>query len=108
MPLIVVMAFGISWVYGGIRMLFPGRYYRRAYRSSDLAGKSYRAGLDENGLRIVGEFCQWSVQWPGVQLKGEDERVFIFYAANTIVIFGKKFLSTEQQQEIRKLGGLKP
>jgi hypothetical protein len=106
-PLIIVMAFGISWVYSGIRMLFPGRYYRRAYRSSELAGKSYKADLDENRLRIVGEFCEWTVKWPGVKIKGEDERVFFFYAANSIFIFGKKFLNGEQQEELRKLGGLK-
>jgi len=106
-PLLIVMAFGISWIYGGIRILFPGRYYRRAYQSSELAGKSYSAEIDGNGLRVAGELCEWSVKWPGVQLKGEDERVFIFYAANTIFIFGKKFLNGEQQQELRRLGGLK-
>ncbi|HEX4002064.1 MAG TPA: hypothetical protein VHX36_05410 [Candidatus Acidoferrales bacterium] len=77
-PLIIVMAFGISWIYGGVRILFPGRYYRRAYRSSELTGKSYQAEMDENGFHVAGEFCEWSVKWPGVQIKGEDERVFIF------------------------------
>ena len=105
-PLIIVAVFGISWVYGGIRILFPRRYYRRVYRSSELSDKSYKAELDESGFRVAGDFCEWTVKWPGLKLKGEDERVFIFCAANTIFIFGKKFLTNEQQQELRKLGGL--
>jgi YcxB-like protein len=106
-PLILCAAFGISWIYGGVRILFPSRYFRRAYRSSDLADKSYNAEMNENGFHVAGEFCEWSVKWPAVQVKGESKRVFILYAANTIFIFGKKFLSSEQQEELRRLSGLK-
>lgn len=106
-PLIIVFALGVSWIYGGIRILLPSRYFRRGYGPSKLAGKSYRAEVNEDGFRVAGDFCEWNVEWPGVQLKGEDERVFILYAANTIFIFGKKFLSREQQEELRRLSGLK-
>ncbi|MGO9591608.1 MAG: YcxB family protein [Candidatus Acidiferrales bacterium] len=106
-PLIILAAFGISWIYGGIRMLFPARHFRRAYGSSALVGQSYKADIDEKGFHVASELCEWSVKWPAVQIKGEDERVFIFFAANTIFIFGKKSLSAKQQEELRKLGGLK-
>lgn len=106
-PLIIGLVFGVMWIYGGIRMLLPSRHFRRAYQSSGLAGKVYKAEADESGFHVAGELHEWNVKWPGVQLKGEDERVFIFYAANTIFIFGKKFLTGEQQEELRRLSGMK-
>ncbi|HUA01418.1 MAG TPA: YcxB family protein [Candidatus Aquilonibacter sp.] len=105
-PFAALATLGIASIYGGFRLLFPSRYFRGAYGPSGLAGKSYHADVNETGLRVAGEFCEWTVKWPGVQLKGEDERVLIFYAANTIFIFGKRFLTNEQQQELRRLGGL--
>ena len=70
-------------------------------------GKSFQADADENGFHITGEFFEWRVKWPAVRLKGEDERVFMFVAGGTVYIFGKKFLSSDQQQELRRISGLK-
>lgn len=100
---VLLAAIGIWWSYAGIRMLFPARHFRRAYRSFQFAGKSFKADMDENEFRIAGEFIEWRVKWPAVQTKSENERVFIFVAGGTIFIFGKKFLSSDQQQELRKL-----
>jgi len=91
----------------GIQMLYPTRYFRRAYRSFEFVGKSFQADADENGFHITGEFFEWRVKWPAVRLKGEDERVFMFVAGGTVYIFGKKFLSSDQQQELRRISGLK-
>jgi len=66
----------------------------------------FAADVDENGFEIKGEFCDWRVKWLGVTLRGEDRRVFIFVSGGTIFIFGKKFLSGEQQEDLRRLSGL--
>jgi hypothetical protein len=42
------------------------------------------------------------VAWSEVHLKGENKRVFMFYAKGTIFIFGKKYLTDEQQRDIRR------
>lgn len=106
LPLVLLAAVGIWWMYAGVRILFPARYFRRAYRSFEFAGKSFSANVDEGGFQIAGEFFEWRVKWPGVRLKAEDRRVFMFLAGGTIYIFGKKFLSGEQQEQLRKLSGL--
>jgi hypothetical protein len=103
---ILVAATGVSSIYGGLRILFPSRYFRRAYRRFEFAGKPFEADVNENGFEIKSDFCDWSVRWPGVQLKGEDGEVFIFVSGGTIFIFGKKYLNNEQQQELRGLSGL--
>ena len=102
LAVILLAAIGAWWIYGGSRILFPARYFRRAYRSFEFAGKSFKADVDDDGFQIAGEFCEWRVKWPAVRVKGEDELVFIFFAGGTIYIFGKKFLSGDQQQELRK------
>ena len=97
---------GAWWIYIGVLNLFPARHLRRAYRGSELAGREFKAEVDEGGFGITGELCTWRVQWPGVRLKGEDAQVFILYSQGTIFMFGKKYLSNEQQQELRRLSGL--
>lgn len=74
----LLTAIGVWWMWAGIGMLFPAKRFRRAYDSSALAGKLYRAEVGEGGLQVAGEFCEWSVKWPGVQFKREDERVLYF------------------------------
>jgi len=103
---ILIGAIGIWWTYAGIRMVFPSRYFRRAYRTFAFAGTKFKADIDESGFEIKSDFCEWIVRWPGVQLKGDDERVFIFVSGGTIFIFGKKYLNSEQQEELRRLSGL--
>ncbi len=88
--------------YFGIYNLFPTHYCRRYYAKSGLAGTSYRAELDENGFSVSGDGCSWRVLWPDVRLKGEDSRVFMFTAKGTVFMFGKKYLSAEQQKAIRQ------
>jgi hypothetical protein len=87
-------------------MLFPAAYFRRSFRSFAFAGKVFAALVDLNGFQIEGECFKWSVEWPGVASKGEDKQVFIFVSGGIIFIFGKKFLTNEQQDELRKLSGL--
>jgi hypothetical protein len=105
-PIVLVMMLTGAWfIYWGIRSLFPARHYRRHYPHSGLAGKTYHAELDENGFAVSGDDCSWRVPWAEAQLKGEDNRVFAFSGKNTIFIFGKQYLTDEQQKEIRRLAG---
>ncbi|HXQ26667.1 MAG TPA: YcxB family protein [Candidatus Acidoferrales bacterium] len=106
-PSFLLGVIGAWWIYAGVRNLFPSRFFRRAYRAFEFAGKGFEADVDENGFEVKGDFCDWRVRWPGVRLKGEDDRVFIFTSGGTIFTFGKKYLNSGQQQELRRLSGLK-
>jgi hypothetical protein len=101
-PPVLVLLTGLLFIYAGIAALFPARHYRRYYSQSDLAGKKYCAEVDENGFLVNGDNCCWRVLWTETLLKGEDTRVFMFCAKGTIFIFGKKYLSEEQQQAVRQ------
>jgi hypothetical protein len=106
-PLPFILAVPGFWlIYCGTVSLFPARYIRRAYRSSDIAGKKYRAEVNEEGFQVAGDVCNWRIQWAGVSAKGENEIVFILFAANTIFMFGKQYLTSEQQTELRRLAAL--
>ncbi|HWZ55790.1 MAG TPA: YcxB family protein [Verrucomicrobiae bacterium] len=103
---ILLAGIGVWWVWAGIACFFPARYLRRAYAKQRLAGELYRADVNEDGFEVVGKFRSWRVQWPGVLLKGENQDMFVFFASNTIFIFGKKYLNLEQQAELRKFAAL--
>ena len=98
---------GAWWIYGVLVSIFPARYFRKAYPKSMLAGKKFKADVGEDGFEVVGDTCTWRVQWPGVSVKGENERVFVFSSYGTLFIFGKEYLSSEQQRELRRVSGLK-
>jgi hypothetical protein len=100
-PPILLFLTGAWFIYGGIVSLFPTRHYRSKNPRSGLAGKNYHVELDENGFSVSGDSCGWRVLWTEVQLKSEDKRVFMFSAKGTIFIFGKKYLTDEQQESIR-------
>jgi hypothetical protein len=104
---ILLLVTGAWCVYGGIASLFPTRYYRRSYPESELAGKNYHAELNENGFSVTGDSCSWRVLWGEVRLKGENKRVFMFSAKSTIFIFGKRYLSDEQQKDIRRFAAMR-
>ena len=97
---------GAYWIYCGVAQLFPARYFRRSYPKSDFAGKRFTVDANEDGFEVTGDFYSWRVQWPGVRFKAENEQVFMLYSQGTIFMFGKKYLTYEQQQELRKLSGL--
>jgi hypothetical protein len=105
---ILLGAIGIWWIYAGVRGLFPRRYLRRSYSGQALDGEQYRANVNEDGFEIVSELRRWYVRWAAVGPKGEDDRVFAFYASNTIFIFGKRYLTLEQQAQLRTLAVLPP
>lgn len=73
-----------------------------------MAGKRFKADVNEDGFEVTGDLCSWHVRWLRVRPKGENERVFIFtlYPEGTIFMFGKRYLNDEQQQELRRLSGL--
>jgi hypothetical protein len=100
-PLLLLMA-AAYFTCAGITNLFPQRYFRKAYSQSALEGKKYQAELDESGFLVSGDSCSWRVAWSEVHLKGENKRVFIFCAKGSIFIFGKKYLTDEQQRDIRR------
>jgi hypothetical protein len=105
---IILTAIGAWWIYSGVASFFPARYFRRAYPSSGCAGKRFTADANEDGFEVMGDLYSWRVRWPGVRLKGENERVFMLYSQGTIFMFGKTYLNNEQQQELRRLSGLTP
>ena len=82
------------------------RRFLRAYQRSELAGKRFQAEIDVDGFDVTGPLNSWRVRWEGVRLKGEDERVFVLSSGGTLFMFGKKYLSNEQQDELRRLSGL--
>lgn len=102
----LLAAIGVWWIYAGIASLFLARHFRRAYQGAEVAGKRFTADVNEDGFEVKGEFCTWRVQWAGVRRKGEDTQVFMFYSQGTVFMFGKKYLSIEQQQELRRLSGI--
>ena len=101
---ILFLIIAAYFVYIGVTHLFPTRYCRRYYPKSGLAGKVYHAEVDETGFSVIGDGCSWRVPWPEVRLKGEDPRVFMFTAKGTIFMFGKRYLTDEQQKAIRHFG----
>jgi YcxB-like protein len=99
--LLLLLAAGY-FICAGTSNLFPQSYFRKAYSQSGLEGKSYQAELDESGFLVSGDSCSWRVAWSEVHSKAESKQVFIFYAKGTIFIFGKKYLTDEQQRDIRR------
>ena len=96
-----------AWlIYSGAITLFPKKYFRRAYRKSELAGKRFNAEITEEGFEVTGDLYSWRVRWPGIRVKGENETVFMLCSNQTLFMFGKKYLSSDQQQRLRKLSGL--
>ena len=104
---IVLVGMGTICIYSGAVNLFPMRYFRRKYPDAELTGKRFEADVSEDGFEESGDYRSSRVQWRGVRLKGENDRVFMLYSGGSIFIFGKKYLNEEQQQELRKLAGLK-
>src|SRR5579864_8587870 len=72
----------------GITMLDAGRL-------DELA--DYLATGLENGFSVSGVSCSCTCYGLEARLKGENKRVFMFSAKGTIFIFGKKYLTDEQQ-----------
>ena len=61
----------------------------------------------KTALRLLVNAARGDVQWQGIGLKGENEKVFMICSTGgTIFMFGKKYLTDEQQQELRRLSGL--
>lgn len=104
-PTLIVLT-GAWFIYGGLAMLFPTRHYRRYYPESGLAGKTYHAEMDENGFSVNGDGCSWRVPWSEARFRREDKRVFMFSGKGTVFIFGKKYLTAEQQKEMRQLAAM--
>jgi hypothetical protein len=99
---------GVWWIYSGVAYFHPAWHFLRTYRKSGLAGKKFKADVNQEGFEVTSEFYSWRVRWPGVRLKGEDEQAFMFCSLGTIFMFGKKYLNDEQQRELRRLSGLSP
>lgn len=103
---ILLAATGAWFLYAGLVGLFPAPYFRRTYRGAELWGEKFAAEVDNEGFKVVADLCSWQIPWRGVKLRGENDRVFVFYSANTLFIFGKRYLNESQQEEIRKLSGI--
>ena len=99
---------GTVWTYSGLRVCLPNRYFAKHYHGTNLAGKQFTADLNPERLEVTGNHARWGVKWPGVTIKQEDKSAFAFYSDETAVIymFGKKYLSIEEQQQIRLFAGM--
>ena len=107
---ILLGAIGVWWMSTDIARIFPGlflrRYYRRYAEKLGMGNMRYRATVDEQWLQVVGEEGGWRVRWQDVSPKGENPDVFMFHALGTLFIFAKRYLTNEQQRELRALAGL--
>ena len=103
---LLLVAIGGYCICCGAAILFPKFHFRRSYAKSTVIGKRFRAEVNEEGFEVTGEDCTWRVPWSGVSAKAEDQRVFMFYAAGTIFMFGKKYLTDDQQRDLRRLAAL--
>ncbi len=104
---VLISAFGVWWIYGALASLFVARHFRRAYKKSELAGRKFQADVDADAIEVRDDLFSWRVRWPGVRLKAENDQMFMLYAAGTIFMFGKKYLTEAQQLELRRLCGFK-
>lgn len=107
----VLLGMVSAWcMYAGLSTVFPTAYIRRQYRKAFLDGKTFHADLDQQGFQVSEDDCTWRIPWSGVSVKGENAQVFILYsdAAHTIFIFGKTYITSEQQAELRTLASLSP
>src|SRR5579859_4633110 len=101
-PILLIVT-GVWWIYFAVSNFFPKRYLRHCYSGLELFGKKFLADVNEEGFEVTGDLCSWRVRWPGVLLKGEGKQVFIIQSEDGhIFMFGKKYLSEEQQQELRR------
>ena len=103
---ILLGAGGVLWIYWGMVRIFPQRYWRRYFASDPSGDCKYQANVDANGFEITSDLRDWRVRWPAVQLKGENKNLFLFYSAGTMFIFAKRYLTDEQQQELRDFSAL--
>jgi hypothetical protein len=85
--------------------LFPSLNLKRAYRRSELAGKKFKADVGQDEFSVSGDEYSWRVKWTGVKVKGESEKVFLL-SGPVMFIFGKKYLTEDQQRELRTFAGL--
>lgn len=97
---------GAWWIWSAVKSLFLTSYFRREYPKSEIAGKKFKADVGEESFEVTGDDCSWRVRWVGVRVKGENEQVFLLKSYGTLFVFGKEYLSTEQQEHLRRLSGL--
>lgn len=103
---ILLAGVGLCLIYCGFVILLPQRHFRKHYANSFLKGRKFHAVVTEQGFEAKDESWACSVQWQGVQLKGESANMFAFTSFGTIFMFGKKYLTDEQQQKLRMLAKL--
>lgn len=107
---ILLGAIGVWWICWDIARIFPGvflrSYYRRYAKKLGMGNGKYRANLGEQWLQADGDEGTWRVRWQDVSPKGEDPNVFMLHARGTMFIFAKRYLSDEQQRQLRLLAGL--
>jgi hypothetical protein len=99
-------AFAIWFFYIAICQILTPFLLRRRYPKSGVVGKRYSATVDDGGLNVSGDDRAWQFKWSAIEAKGEDQRVFMFYAPTVVFTFGKRFLAPEQQSELRRFAEL--
>ena len=103
----ILLSLTAAWfIYCAIVQTLPAFYFRSRYPKSEFSDHPFQADVTQEGFHVSDDLRAWHIKWPGVQAKGENRDVFVFYSANTVFIFGKKYLSDQQQSELRQLAGL--
>ena len=98
---------GLWFLFRGIRGIFPNIGLGRYYQVQQLENEPYKAVVTQDGINVEGSLQGWKVKWPALTLRGENDKLFLLYCYPTVFIFGKRFLSNDQQGELRKLAGLR-
>jgi hypothetical protein len=101
--LLIALGAILIWfgVVGFFPRLSPRKRFRKCFKELGIEGKKYRAAVDTEGINIVGDDTTWSRRWSDISSKGEDDKLFLFCSKFTMFIFAKRYLTEEQQQELR-------
>jgi hypothetical protein len=96
---------GFYWIYACVSALFPARHYRRYYPGTRLAGKKFRATVIDEGIEVASDLTLTTSMWADITVTAADDQAFMLYSQDTatIFMFGKKYLSAEQQNELSRL-----
>ncbi len=107
---VLLGAIGVWWICAGVTRTFPRlflrRYYRRYYQRLGMQDKKYRASIGEDGVQVDGDEASWRMHWQNISPKGENSDLFLFCARGTMLIFAKRYLMEEHQQQLRTWAGL--
>jgi hypothetical protein len=91
----------LAIIYTSIKSMFLESYLRKQFAGTGLAGKRYRAKVDEVGIEVVGDEAEWRMKWSYIKARREGKISFCFDGQTVMFIYGKRFLTEAQQENLR-------